>query len=84
MFRRLRFVAVPVLLILLTAGVVQARPLHVQASPASLWGQVWQLLSRGTWIKEGIGADPNGSTPHSAVVATRGRGAHPNRGPIGR
>ena len=86
MFRRLCFLAVvPALLILLTAGAVQARPLTVQAPPAGLLTQIWQLLSRqwsGTWTKEGGGMDPNGVTPHSAVMAPRGRGAHPNRGPI--
>ena len=88
MFRRLSsFVAVPALLILLTAGAVQARPLTVSAAPDGLLAQAWQLLSRpwtGTWIKEGIGADPNGGTPHSPAVPPRGRGEHPNRGPATR
>ena len=88
MFRRLRsIVAVPALLILLTAGAVQARPLHTQAPPAGLLSQAWQWLSRqwtGSWIKEGAGMDPNGVTPHSSVVRPRDRGPHPNRGPAGR
>ena len=88
MFRRLRSVAiVPALLILLTASAVQARPLHAQAPPARLWAQIRQLPIwqwTGIWIKEGVGMDPNGGTPQSSVVAPRGRGGHPNRGPIGR
>ncbi len=83
MYRRLRFVAVPALLILLTASAVQARPLHAQALPTSPWTQVWQSLSStwtGLWIKEGVGMDPSGVTPHSPVVARRGRGEHINRG----
>jgi hypothetical protein len=87
MYRKLCSVAVvPALLILLTAGAVQARPLTVQAPPAGLLTQIWQGLAlswAGVWIKEGGGMDPNGVTPHSAVMAPRGRGAHPNRGPIG-
>jgi hypothetical protein len=86
MSRRLCSVAVfPVLLILLTAGAAQARPLKPQA-PAGLLTQVWQLLSQhwtGTWVKEGVGMDPNGGTPYSSVVTPRGMGAHPRRGPIG-
>jgi len=88
MNRRLGSVAiVPVLLILLTASAVQARPLHAQAQPAGLWAQIRQLMSsqwKGIWIKEGVGMDPNGGTPQSSVVAPRGRGGHPDRGPIGR
>jgi hypothetical protein len=86
MSRKLHFVAVPALLILLTAGAVQARPLTAQAPPEGLLTQVWQLLSQhwtGTRIKEGVGMDPNGGTPHSSVVTPRGMGAHPRRGPIG-
>jgi hypothetical protein len=88
MYRRLCSVAVvPALLILLTAGAVQARPLNIQAPPAGLWTQVWQLLSRqwaGTWTKEGEGMDPNGLKPHSSIVMLRGRGGHPDRVPAGR
>ena len=63
MYRRLHFFAVPALLILLTAGAVQARPLHARVPPPPLWSQVWQSLSAswtGLWIKEGPGMDPNG------------------------
>jgi len=87
MSRRMRCAAVPALLILLTSGAVQARPLHVQAPPASLWAQIWQLAIwqwTGIWTKEGEGMDPNGVTPQSSVVAPWGTGSHPNRGPIGR
>ncbi len=88
MFRKLRFVvAVPALLILLTAGAVQARPITVSGASDGLLIQAWQLVSRhwtGTWIKEAEGMDPNGVKPHSPVVAPQGRGAHPNRGPVGR
>lgn len=64
MFRRLpSIVIVPALLILLTAGAVQARPLHPQTPPAGLLTQVWQALSStGLWIKEGLGMDPNGNS----------------------
>ncbi|HSU82903.1 MAG TPA: hypothetical protein VLR69_10815, partial [Thermoanaerobaculia bacterium] len=64
MFRRLCSVAVvPALLILLTAGAVQARPLTAQAPPAGLLTHAWQgfgLSWAGVWIKEGEGMDPNG------------------------
>ncbi len=88
MFRKLCSVAViPALLFLLTAGAVQARPLHKQAPPAGLLTQVWQGLSSswaGAWIKEGAGMDPNGNKPHGPSLRPPGRGDHPNRAPIGR
>lgn len=80
MYRKLHFVAVPALLILLTAGAVQARPLRAQAPPASLWTQVWQGLSStwtGLWSKEGPGIDPSG-TPHSSVQRLPMRGDRPS------
>jgi hypothetical protein len=70
MYRRLHFVAVPALLILLTAGAVQARPLHVQAPPASLWTQIWQWTGYGLMpvgIKAGGEMDPNGHTIHEPL-----------------
>lgn len=82
MYRRLRSVVVPALLILLTASAAQARPLHVQAPPASLWAQVWQGWSAawsGGWIKEGPGMDPNGSTPHQPMLRSPVRGDHPDQ-----
>ena len=85
MDRRLRSVAVPALLILLTAGATQARPLHVQAPPASLWTQIWQEWSAtwsGGWIKEGPGMDPNGTQPHAPVSRLMRRGGQPRQMPI--
>jgi hypothetical protein len=86
MNRRLRSVAiVPALLILLTSGAVQARPLHAQAPPASLWAQIrqlpiWQWTGIGT--KEGEGMDPNGAK--SPTLTPKGRGSHPDPMPVGR
>lgn len=81
MYRRLCFIAVvPALLILLTAGAVQARPLHPQAPPALLT-QVWQALGSvwtGLWIKEGLGMDPNGGTLHGPVPRPSMRGERPS------
>ena len=85
MYRRLHFVAVPALLILLTAGAVQARPLHARALPAPLWSQVWQSLSAswtGLWIKEGPGMDPNGNQPHAPVQSLPRKGDKPSHMPI--
>jgi len=82
MSRRLHFVVVPALLVLLTAGATQARPLHVQAPAASLWAQVWQAWSAvwtGGWIKEGPGMDPNGGTPHQPILHPPMRGDHPDQ-----
>jgi hypothetical protein len=82
MFRKLcSAVVVPVLLILLTAGAVQARPLQAQVSPAGLLTQAWQALSSawtGLWIKEGLGMDPNGGTPHGPVLRPLMRGERPS------
>jgi hypothetical protein len=71
MSRRLRFFAVvPALLILLTAGAVQARPLSLPAPPEGLLTQVWHwakcdLASVG--IKAGGEMDPNGHTIHGPL-----------------
>jgi hypothetical protein len=68
MFRKLSSVAVvPALLILLTAGAVQARPLNEQAPPAGLLTQIWQWAKCGVasvGIKAGGEMDPNGHTTH--------------------
>jgi hypothetical protein len=88
MYRKLCSAAVvPALLVLLTAGAVQARPLDPQAPPAGLLTQVWQALGSvwtGLWIKEGGGMDPNGVTPHRPVVTPRERGVHLSRTAAGR
>ncbi len=82
MFRKLCSVAViPALLFLLTAGAVQARPLHKQAPPAGLLTQVWQGLSvawTGLWLKEGLGMDPNGGKPHGPVPRPSMKGERPS------
>jgi len=71
MFRRLCSVAViPALLILLTTGAVQARPLNVQAPPAGLLTQVWQWAKCGlasVGIKAGGEMDPNGQHTHGPL-----------------
>jgi hypothetical protein len=87
MYRKLHSIAVPVLLILLTAGAVQARPLRARATPSSVWAEVWQLPI-WQWIgiqaKEGEGMDPNGNKSQGPASTTQRRGSHPDRAPVGR
>ncbi len=80
MFRRMySVVAVPALLILLTTGAVQARPLTAPASPAGLLTQVWQWAKSGlgsVGIKMGPEIDPNGNHTHKPPTQLPGgRGA---------
>jgi hypothetical protein len=82
MSRRLRFFAVvPALLILLTAGAVQARPLSLQAPPEGLLTQVWHWAKCGlapVGIKAGGEMDPNGNHTHGPLpppLRREGRGA---------
>lgn len=88
MFRRMRFVvAVSALLILLTAGAVQARPLNAPAPAAGLLTQVWQSLISswaGVWAKDGVGLDPNGSKAHGPGLPSSAGKGHPSRLPAGR
>ncbi len=86
MFRRMHsVVAVPALLILLTAGAVQARPLKAQALTAGLLPQAWQLLSQWTGIgtKDGVGMDPNGNKRYRPILTPAGKD-RPSRGPAGK
>lgn len=86
MSRRLRSVAFPALLILLTASAVQARPLRIQA-PADLLTQVWQSLSAswtGIWTKDGVGLDPNGNKTYRSVPASSTEKGRPSRAPVGK
>lgn len=87
MFRKLCSVlAVPALLVLLTAGAVQARPLKPQA-PAGLLTQVWQSLSSswtGIWAKDGVGLDPNGNKTYRPILTSSAGKDRPSRGPVGK
>jgi hypothetical protein len=68
---------VPALLILLTAGAVQARPLNAQAPPEGLLTQVWQWAKCGlapAGIKAGGEMDPNGHSTHGPLPPPARRG----------
>jgi hypothetical protein len=76
MFRKLRFIAaVPALLILLTAGAVQARPLTVSGAPDGLLAQAWQWAKSGlasVGIKAGGEMDPHGNHTRGPLPQTPG------------
>jgi hypothetical protein len=77
-------VAVPALLILLTAGAAQARPLKALSSSAGLLTQAWQLLGQWTGIgtKDGVGMDPNGNKIDRPILSA-GKD-RPSRGQAGK
>jgi hypothetical protein len=69
MQRTLRSVVLALVLLVLAAGAVQARPLAVHSAPAGFLEGIWQwvLAHVPSWAKSGGMMDPNG-IPQSALA----------------
>jgi hypothetical protein len=65
MQRTIRSVGLALVLLVLAAGAVQARPLAVRSAPAGFLDGIWQwvLTHVPGWAKEGGTMDPNGAHP---------------------
>jgi hypothetical protein len=65
MQRTIRSVGLALVLLVLAAGAVQARPLAVRSAPAGFLEGIWQwaLAHLPSWTKAGSDMDPNGINP---------------------
>jgi len=65
MQRTIRSVVLALVLLVLAAGAVQARPLAVRSAPAGFFEALWQwvLTHTPSWAKAGSDMDPNGACP---------------------
>ena len=66
MQRTIRSFVLALVLLVLAAGAVQARPLAVRSAPAGLFEVLWHWVGRyvPSWLKEGGMIDPNGTRPN--------------------
>ncbi|HEY2295358.1 MAG TPA: hypothetical protein VGM86_32040 [Thermoanaerobaculia bacterium] len=67
MQRTIRSVVLALVLLVLAAGAVQARPLAARSAPAGFFEALWQWLAPYVpiWAKEGGTLDPDGTHPNS-------------------
>lgn len=65
MQRTIRSVVLALVLLVLAAGAVQARPLAVRSAPAGFLEGIWQWLTSYVpgWAKSGGAMDPDGARP---------------------
>lgn len=76
MQRTIRSFALALVLLVLAAGAVHARPLAVRAAPVGFLEVLWQWLVPyvPAWAKEGGTMDPNGTRPNLAPLSTTDSG----------
>ena len=65
MQRTIRSFVLALVLLVLAAGAVHARPLAVRSAPAGFLEVLWQwvITHVPSWAKEGSSMDPNGTRP---------------------
>ncbi|HET9209755.1 MAG TPA: hypothetical protein VFR03_05125 [Thermoanaerobaculia bacterium] len=77
MQRTIRSFVLALVLLVLAAGAVHARPLAVRSAPAGFFDGIWQwvLVHIPSWTKEGGMIDPNGARPNLAPLPTTDAGS---------